>query len=117
MFVDIHDQEIPLAMKSGSAFPILKAPPIPNGFRERFLTRMQEAGARFSDEAAAHRKRCWRGMLPAFPLQRAAVAAASIIALGTLTAGSLQLFHRLDAADVQRGLATQEESSGTTIPP
>jgi hypothetical protein len=115
MFVNIHDQEIPLAMKSASAFPILKAPPIPNGFRERFLTRMQEAGARFSDDAAAPRKLWWRGMLPAFTLQRAAVTAASIIALGILTAGSLRLFHRLDAADVQRALATQEESSATTI--
>jgi hypothetical protein len=115
MFVEVHDEEIPLTLKRTSAFPILTVPPVPDGLRERFLARMWEAGARFSDEAAANRKLRWRGMLPAFTLQRVAITAASIIALAALTTGSIRLFHRLAAADVQEALATQEESSAARI--
>ncbi len=115
MFVDVHDEEIPLALKRAPAFPSLTAPLIPDGFRERFLARMWEVGARFSDEAAANRKLRWRGTLPAFTLPRAAVTAASILGLAILTAGSLYLSHRRGAADVQQALATQQKSSASTI--
>ena len=115
MFVDVHDEEIPLALKRTPAFPSLAAPPIPDGFRERFLARMWEVGARFSDEAAANRKLRWRGAVPAFTLPRVAVTAASILGLAILTAGSLYLSHRRGAADVQQALATQQKSSASTI--
>jgi hypothetical protein len=114
-FVEINDEEMPLALKGVSRFSMLSALQIPDGLRERFLARMREAGVRFSEEATARKRVWWRGVLPIFAPLRLGVMAASIVVLAALMAGSVRLVHRLSSDSAHAALARQRESNATEM--
>ena len=49
-FVQLHDEDLPLLSKN-SAWSAL---PVPKGYRDRFIMRAQESGARFSEDVRNH---------------------------------------------------------------
>lgn len=54
-FVQLHDEDLPLLSKNSAWW----APALPKRYRDRFIARAQELGARFSEDATNHSTSRW----------------------------------------------------------